>query len=295
MRSRSPTQAGARESGFSLISLVFAMSITLAIGMMLFQMFLQNEQVFQDQNRVTEMQQSARAVVSMIADDLRLAGQGVPVYSAAQDTTIREAVQSFLDGTDADDLRFRAGVRNVSTTSLGNTGTLFTVDNVSGFNAIVGAKPNRFAYMWGPIGNTWTWTRGEVSAINAGTNQLVFTVSQFSGQGTGFTGPPRLILEEGISYRLNSGAVLRGMTTDFTSLTTPTFTEQTIGTNFTNLKFGYFDGTGNAVTPTTLALRSTIRRVDFTIAAQTAGPLADGTVDTYATTLSVYPRNLAAN
>ena len=80
------TPATNSRSGFSLVELMFAMTITLGIGLIVFQMFLQNENVFRDQTSLLEMQQSARAVASMIADDVRLAGQGVPVYAAAQDS-----------------------------------------------------------------------------------------------------------------------------------------------------------------------------------------------------------------
>ncbi len=288
-----------KQSGFSLVELMLAMSITLGIGIIVFQMFLQNEGVFQDQTMVMEMQQSVRAVASMIADEARLAGQGVPVYSAAQDTTTVEAAQVFLDGTDSDDLRFRAGIRNAATTvttPLVYSGTTtVTVADVSGINAIVGTDADYFVYLWGPTGNTWTWLRGEVSNISTGSNQLDVALSQNSGQGATFSSAPRLALEEGISYRLNSGSVMRGTTTDFSNLTAPTFSEQTIGTNFTALTFTYYDAAGATVSPTTLALRSTIRRVDLVVGAQTSGTLSGGSVDNFAITLSVYPRNLAVN
>ena len=93
-------------------------------------------------------------------------------------------------------------------------------------------------------------------------------------------------------FMLNSPALADA---DFSSLTAPTFSEQTIGINFTALTFTYYDATGATVSPTTLALRSTIRRVDLVVGAQTSGILSGGSVDNYAITLSVYPRNLAAN
>jgi hypothetical protein len=88
---------------------------------------------------------------------------------------------------------------------------------------------------------------------------------------------------------------MRGTTSNFNSLTAPTFTEQTIGTNFTTLTFSYFDAAGSSVSPTTLALRSTISRVDINVGAETSGTLSIGTLDNYGITLSVYPRNLAVN
>ena len=284
-------------SGFSLVELILAMSITLVIGMAVFEIFLQSVRVFEDQGRIMEMRQSTRAVASMIAADLQRAGQGVPLYSAAQDLSIAEAVQTFLDGTDADNLRFRAGIRNVTTTvsvPLAYSGTtVVSVADVSRVWDIVGTDANLFVYLWGPAGNTWTWIRGEVSAINTGAQQLSVTLSHNSGQGTTFSGRPRLVLEEGISYRLDRGSVLRGMTTDFSSLTAPTFTEQSVGTRFTELSFSYYDASGSQISPTTLALRSAIRRVGITVGAETLEELSTSAVDNYAITLSVYPRNLA--
>src|SRR5438094_5353534 len=68
--------------GFSLIELLMAMTITVGIGLTVFQLFHRNERVFWDQNLIIEMQQNARAVASQIAEEIRMAGQGVPVYAA---------------------------------------------------------------------------------------------------------------------------------------------------------------------------------------------------------------------
>ena len=101
-----------KEHGVSLIEVLIAMVITLGVGLVVFQMFVQNERVFRDQSLILEMQQNARAVASMIADEIRIAGQGVPVYSTTHEATVSEATQTFLTGSDADNIRFRAGIRN---------------------------------------------------------------------------------------------------------------------------------------------------------------------------------------
>ena len=77
--------------GFSLIELLMAMAITMGIGMVVFQLFYQNERVFRDQNLIVEMQQNARAVASQISEEIRMAGQGVPVYAATFDSAPSEA------------------------------------------------------------------------------------------------------------------------------------------------------------------------------------------------------------
>ena len=292
-------------SGFSLVEMMFGMTITLGMGMVVFQLFIQNQRVFEDQNLILEMQQSARAVASMISDEFRMAGQGVPIYAASQDDSGIEAVQTFLDGTDSTTLRFRGGVRNafstVSTplTYVASTAALVTVADVADIDTIVGANSNRFVFLWGPTANSWTWLRAQIAtspAIDAANDQLTITPWQLSGEGGTFASSPKLVLEEGISYRLSSGAVLRGTTTDFSSETAPTFTESTVGNNFTTLSFTYYDSSGTAVTPSTLAIRDTVRRVDITVAAETSDNLSStGAKQSYAVTLQVYPRNLAIN
>ena len=291
--------------GFSLVELMFGMAITLGMGMIVFQMFLQNQQVFSDQNLILEMQQSARAVASMISDELRMAGQGVPIYAASQDDPGIEEVQAFLDGTDTSTLRFRAGVRNAFSTVttplvyMASTAVLVTVAEVATINTIVGGNSNRFVFLSGPTASGWTWLRAQIAtspAIDTANDQLTITPWQLSGEGGTFSATPKLSLEEGISYRLSSGSVLRGTTTDFSSGTVPTFTESTVGDNFTTLSFVYYDSSGTAVTPSTLAVRATVRRVDITVAAQTSEALAStGATRSYAVTVKVYPRNLAIN
>jgi hypothetical protein len=103
---------------------------------------------------------------------------------------------------------------------------------------------------------------------------------------------PYLIVEQGIAYTIDGANLRRGRIGDFTTITAPVIAYETIGENFTGLTFTYYDGAGNVITPSTLAARSLIRRVDFTLAAETSEPLSStGEVRTYAITMSAYPRN----
>ena len=104
---------------------------------------------------------------------------------------------------------------------------------------------------------------------------------------------PRIALEEGIAYTLSGGAIIRSTSDDFSSLTSPTWNNQTVGNNFTKLEFTYYDDAGNTVNPQTLALRSTMRRVDFVISAKSSDELTRGPKGSYTVSLSVYPQNLA--
>ena len=82
--------------GFSLVELLIAFPIVLTAGMMTFQLFRENERVIRDQNLIMEMQQTARVVASQIADEVRMAGQGVPLYASRFDSTASEGVAVIL-------------------------------------------------------------------------------------------------------------------------------------------------------------------------------------------------------
>src|SRR5215471_6787440 len=106
-----------RQTGFSLIEVLVTLSIVLCLSTMMFQFFHQNERVIRDQTLIMEMQQTARIVASQIADEIRMAGQGVPVYASSFDTVPSEAVAVILSSSNASRIDFRAGLSNVETTT----------------------------------------------------------------------------------------------------------------------------------------------------------------------------------
>src|SRR5439155_15537932 len=91
------------------------MTITVGIGLTVFQLFHRNERVFRDQNLIIEMQQNARAVASQIAEEIRMTGQGVPVYAATFDSLPSEATTSIMPTSTSSRIDFRAGVSNIET------------------------------------------------------------------------------------------------------------------------------------------------------------------------------------
>src|ERR1700757_1609066 len=104
-----------RCSGFSVIELLIALLIVLVAGMMTVQLFRENERVIRDQNLIMEMQQTARVVISQIADEVRMAGQNVPVFATTFDASPSEATAVFLGTSASDRIDFRAGLSNVET------------------------------------------------------------------------------------------------------------------------------------------------------------------------------------
>jgi prepilin-type N-terminal cleavage/methylation domain-containing protein len=98
-----------QSSGFSLIELLLALMVSLVLATMMFQLFHQSERVLRDQMLIMEMQQTARIVTSQIADELSMAGQGLPLYASRLDSPPSEATAIFLKLLGIESSRFSSG------------------------------------------------------------------------------------------------------------------------------------------------------------------------------------------
>lgn len=278
-----------------------ALIITLGIGLIVFQLFEQNERVFRDQNLVIEMQQSARVVASQIADEVRMAGEGVPVYAATHDSASTEGAAVILASSTNNRMDFRTGLSAAETSvttaipvdcTLGVSRTLTVADGSLLLSALGTTTPSgRFIYIWGPTNNQmWTWVRAELTGISG--NTLTLTPRQ-GGDSTLFTRAPTLALEEAVSFHLNGTTVKRATATDMTNQTGPAWTAANdIGRNVTSLSFTYYDAHNTAVSPGSLAGRISIARVDVQVVAQTADELSNGFRPSYSLSFRIIPRNL---
>src|SRR5262245_14826531 len=113
--------------GFSLVELLLALTISLRLATITFQLFHQNERIIHDQTLITEMQQTARVVASQIADEIRMAGQCVPVPAAEFDATPSEADAVILGSSNNSRIDFRAGLSNAETTAAAGEARNFTI------------------------------------------------------------------------------------------------------------------------------------------------------------------------
>src|SRR5262249_11980297 len=127
--------------GFSLVELLFGLSITLIIGMIAFRSLWYTDRTFRDDNVITTMQQNIRAIATQVEDELRMAGQNSPVYSGRFDNAPLEASQTILNGSSSSQILFRSGGSNITsrattplTYATGVPATV-TVANVEPFNA----------------------------------------------------------------------------------------------------------------------------------------------------------------
>src|SRR5262249_52761111 len=136
------------QKGFTLTEVLVAVLVTLIIATAVFQLFERNERLYRDQNIVTEMQQSARAAMSQISDEIRAAGQGTPRFAASFDSADSEATVVVLAGSSSTRLSLRAGLAPAEanatapqplTLTLG-VATSVTVDSAAGFYNAVGGS-----------------------------------------------------------------------------------------------------------------------------------------------------------
>jgi len=279
---------GSRDRGFSLIELLMAMTITVGIGMVVFQLFYRNERVFRDQNLIVEMQQNARAVASQIAEEIRMAGQGVPVYAATFDSVASEAVTSILPTSTNSRIDFRAGVSNVETAvtspvpidCAAGVATTLSVASAAGFSR------GDFIYVWGLADKgTWAWARAELIVVAP--NSLTLVPRQLQRDPIRFVRPATVSLDESVSFQFSGTTIKRA-----TASGGPWSAANEIGRNISSVTFIYYDATNRVISPSSLAVRRAIARIDIQLVAQTSDFLSNRTRPSYSISLRAIPRNL---
>jgi prepilin-type N-terminal cleavage/methylation domain-containing protein len=281
--------------GFSLLEVLFALAIILLLGMIVSSLFQRNALVARDQTLIMEMQQTARIVASQIAEEVRMAGQGLPVYATTFDPAPVEAAVPFLGSSTANRIDFRAGLSNVETV----VSTVPPLDITIGTSRSLGIEDGsgltagKFVYIWGPGTSSWTWVRAQLLSAASTSMTIMPTETGSTAASVHFTAAPTVCLEEGISIFLNSGSVRRATSNDFSNPATPTWNPANeIGRNVSQLTFIYYDSNGNPLTPVSLADRTAISRVDIRLTVQAAAALSNGNLPTYSLALRTIPRNV---
>jgi prepilin-type N-terminal cleavage/methylation domain-containing protein len=288
------------QKGFTLLEVLISISITLVIGVALFQLFQQNERVFNDQNLVTEMQQGARAAIFQAADEIRMAGQGIPTYADTYSETRGEESIAILAGSSATRINFRAGLAPAESVVIAPTPIAFsvgspmtvTLDDASGlYNAIGGGPAGRFVYLWGASDTMgWLWVRALINSVTLSIRSVRLT--PFSAGPIGNTGStvqfpafPTMSLEEAIAIYQDSatGSLRRTTATNMSDPIHPTWAPANeLSSNVTDFQLDYFDRFGNIVIPDTLSNRARIERVNIRLSVQTAQELRNHSRPTFA-------------
>jgi len=297
------------QKGFTLIEILISISITLVIGIAVFQLFHQNERVFYDHNLVTEMQQAARAAIFQTANEIRMAGQGVPRYVETYADTSSEDTVAILSGSSNTRINFRAGLAPAETSmtvpsaitfSVGNPMTVTVDDAVGLYNAVGGGPTGRFVYFWGASETSgWLWVRASINSItpsikSVGVTPVATGPAGNAGTTVRFQANPTVSLEEVVAiYEDNSsGSVRRTTATSMSDPLHPSWAPANeLSSNVTQLHFDYFDRFGDIVIPDTLMNRARIERVDIRLAVQTAQELRNHARQTFALSVRTNIRN----
>lgn len=268
--------------GFSLIEVLIATAITIGVGAIVFQLFHQNERIFRDESLRMEMQQTARMVVSQIGDDIRIAGQSVPL----------EIGEVVLPGSGEHRLNLRTGfsaIESIVTTPLpvslapGNSITL-GVESTTGFSA------GRQVFLW----NGPRWIRATLDSVWGSAKTVRLTPSG-AGSPVEFTTSPLIAPDEAVAvYRDAATHTVRRTTSNNTTNTSsPAWAPANeLATNVIGLKFLYYNAAGVLVVPDTPANRATVDSIETRVRVRPAGAVAAGTQPVYSLSVRFYPRNL---
>jgi prepilin-type N-terminal cleavage/methylation domain-containing protein len=297
------------QKGFTLLEILISISITLVIGVAVFQLFQQNEGAFNDQNLVTEMQQGARAAIFQAADEIRMAGQGVPLYAETYADSPSEETVAILSGSSATRINFRAGIAraetyviapNPITFSIGSPMTVAVDDVVGLYNAVGGGPTGRFVYCWGASDTMgWLWVRASIDSVTPSIKGVGLTPASAGPAGNvsgtvQFPDFPTMSLEEVIAIYQDSatGSMRRTTATNSSDPVHPSWAPANeLSSNVTQLHFEYFDRFGNIVIPDTLTNRVRIERVDVRLTVQTAQELRNHTRPIFALSVRTGIRN----
>lgn len=283
------------QQGFSLTELLIALIVALCLSLMAFQFFHQNERVIRDQTLIMEMQQTARAVASQITDEIRMAGQGVPIYAASFDQAPSEPVAVFLPSSDANRIDFRAGLSNVETASAIAGPSDFSIGLSRSLSVVSGSgfSTGKFVYVSGPISRaSWSWLRAELTATGAATLTLIPLNAGGTDTVIHFTAPPTVALEEAVSIHFSNGTIRRATATNTSNPSSPVWSAANeIGKNFTALTFTYYGANGEVLLPSSLSNRTAIVRVRIDLTVQAAGRLSTGNWPTFTLSVQTISRN----
>jgi len=293
--------------GFSILEILVSLSITLILGGAVFQLFLQNERIFRDENLITEMQQGARATIAQAAGDIRRAGQGVPVYAATFNSGIKESAVAILPGSTASRINFRVGLAPAESVVVAPTSASFaigqsmtlTIGDANGLYDAVGGSPSgRYVFIWGPLDALQTgWIRASIQSITPSTRLVQVTASESStGTPVIFPSSARISLEEAVALYLDraSGTVKRTTATNMTDPLNPTWVPANeLMPNATQLQIDYFDSSGLPLNIDAPAERAKVAQVEIHLVVQTATSLSNHTRPNFAISTRTSIRNAA--
>ena len=267
-----------------MLETLAATAITAGMAAAAFQLFHQNERLFRDQSVILEMQQSARAIVSQFADDIRRAGQGVP---PGMDDVI-------LPGTSDSRLNLRASYSGTESTVASSLPLVFTigtpftisVDSTSGFSS------GRQAFLWTDL----AWIRATIDSVSGSTHSVRVTPTVAAVTPAEFVVPPTLSLDEAVSlfFDATTKTIRRTTASNTENAESPAWAPANeLAANVTDLDLDYLDADSMPITPDTPGRRQRVRAIEVRVSVRAATTLSDGSRPVYRLSTRAVPRNLA--
>lgn len=273
---------GAGDIGFSLLEVLIATTLTLGTAAVAFSLFHQNERIFRDQSVVLEMQQSARVVVSQIADDIRMAGQGIPLVTN----------EMVLPGSSVSRLNIRLGFSATESMVISPLPLDVVIANplTVAVETTAGFSSGRQAFLWTESG----WARTLINSVSGSSKTVRITPSAASKMPLQFVTPPALSFDEAVAIYRDSitNTIRRTTATSTESSSSPTWAPANeLAANVAALTFLYYDVTGAPLTPDTPTRRSQIRSIEARVSVRSSGVLSDGSRPIYSLSVRAVPRN----
>lgn len=260
-----------------------ATAIAVGLSAAAFHLFHQSERIFRDQSLILEMQQGARVIVSQAADDIRMAGQGIP-------PGLREVI---LPGSGDFRLNLRtsfSATESVVVSALplpvaAGTSVTVLVDSTTGFST------GRQAFLWADQ----LWTRGRIDSVSGAAKSISLTASTLSPSPVEFVVPPTISLDEGVALFWDSATktVRRTTATNTENPASPSWAPANeLAANVVALTFSYFDAARLPVIPDSPERRATVASIEARVVVRASAVLSDGSRPTYALSTRAVPRNI---
>jgi type II secretory pathway pseudopilin PulG len=272
-----------RQSAFSLLETLVATAIAIGLSAVAFQLFHQNERIFRDQSLILEMQQGARVVVSQAADDIRMAGQGIPPGLS----------EIILPGSGNSRLNLRTSFSATEPVIVSNLPLPVTAGNAVTVlvESTTGFSTGRQTFLWA----AQSWARGNINSVSGAARSISLTPSTVSSAPLEFVVPPAISLDEAVALFWDSATktVRRTTATNTENPASPSWAPANeLAANVVGLTFLYLDAAGLPVIPDSPERRATIASIEVRVIMWTSASLTDGSRPAYALSTRAVPRNM---
>ena len=253
------------------------------MGAAAFRLFYQNERIFRDQALIFEMQQGARLIVAQIADDVRMAGQGIPPGLG----------ELILPGSDSSRLNLRVGfssTESVATSALpfpvaiGSVVTI-SLESTSGFSA------GRQAFLW----NENAWARVAISTVVGSSKSVRGMPLETSKSALVFVSPPALSLDEAVATYLDASThtVRRTTANNTENPASPSWAPANeLAANVSNLTMLYYDAAGGPLILDSALRRSQVAAIEARVTVRSSAALSNGSRPVFSLSVRANPRNM---